>query len=1153
MSALKILSFEMPNGAGAAKILTSDASGVASWQANESITSLTGDLFAIGPGSADAVLVDVNTDVGSFGDASHVMAQTVNAKGLTTAASAILIAIASSQVSGLGSLATISNLTGPVTSVGAATAVTSNAITNAMLAQAATLTLKGNNSGSTANVSDLTAAQVKTLLAIASTDVSGLTFFANLTNLTGDLTTSGSGATTLATVNSSPGTTGDASHTHTIAVNAKGLVTSATLNAIQIVTTQVTGFDTQVRTSTLNQMTAPTADLSINTHKITNVVDPTNPQDGATKAYVDAVAAGLKTKPSVLAANTSGNITLSGTQTIDGVVLVATNRVLLTSQTTTSQNGIWLVQSGSWTRPTDFATGADASGSFVFVDGGTNNSASGWVVVGEPPVTIDTTAQSWTQFSGAGEILPGNSLTKSGNTLNVTTSPATQTAVGTTRALTAGTGIATIGDLSADRTIGLATAAANTFKANNTGSSAAPVDITVTQAKTLLAITNTDVSGLGSLATVSNLTGDVTSVGAVTTLAAAGTAGTYGDATHIPQITTDSKGRVTAVSAVLVNPLTGWIDITKQSSNSVLTSNSASVNVTNMNTILAAAPAGTTIYGPGGTYNFNAAWTMPSNWLSFQGQGGDAVSGGTIYAWTSNVAGDLITLNSSASYTIFNNIAFVSSGVAQTAGAVINVNGTISTNIYNCSFGALSGGFLFNCLSGSGGSGSNSWNSSIISGCTLNNYKGTGILINSSGSSLMIEECIIQGQWGGTTSTPAAASATAGVNAQYCGSLQIVTSNILGNVNNLLLNPASGQICSSVFVTNSYLDNSAGSCVKISGAGATVKVRLDTCSLTTAGTNYSTPGNGFSAFEVSSTYAYTTNGQGIDVENCNILNSYATQGTTCGLLLTGAADISVTNCRGATWTYALQITPIATAGVTRLTAIGNVFGPCGGYGANAVGMLLNGGSATYGQVIICGNNLTGNSAANFEDFSSLGINDSKVIRDNAGVTAGTGPLTLLSSGGTTVIAGRGAATVGTGNTFLATVKIPAYSVVVGQNFRIKGVGQQSSTGTTIFNIYAGANGTTSDTLISNNAALASVGASGYVFLEGIVEVVAIGATSTVAGSHFVLGGSAVAGKAFGTEVIASAPTTAPWFITISGTVGTGGGVLTMKELVIEAV
>lgn len=414
-------------------------------------------------------------------------------------------------------------------------------------------------------------------------DANGASVTTSTIVLTGDVTGSGSGsvATTLATV-ATAGTTGDASHVAQVVLDAKGRTLTAAAVPIQIATSQVTGFDTQVRTSRLDQMAAPTATVSAGSQVISNAASPVNPSDVANKAYVDAAAAGLKVKPSVNSANAAGNIVIAGVQTTDGVTSTANvTRTLLTAQTLPVQNGIWVQQTGAWTRPTDFATGSEASGSFVFVDGGTLNAASGWVVTGEPPVTVDTTAQTWTQFSGAGEILPGNSMTKSGNTLNVTTSPAAATAVGTTRTLTAGTGIATIGDLSADRTIALAAAAAGTLLANNTGGSAAPTPVSVAAAKTLLAIANTDVSGLGTLATQSGtfsgthsgsssgtntgdqtitLTGDVTGSGTgsfAATLAAAGTAGTYGDATHVPQIVTDSKGRVTGVTAVAITGVGG--------------------------------------------------------------------------------------------------------------------------------------------------------------------------------------------------------------------------------------------------------------------------------------------------------------------------------------------------------------------------------------------------------------------------------------------------------------------------------------------------------------------------------------------------------------------------------------------------------------------
>lgn len=55
----------------------------------------------------------------------------------------------------------------------------------------------------------------------------------------------------------------------------------------------ISDFDTQVRTSRLDQMAAPTSAVSLNAQRLTNVADPTNAQDAATKAYVDATKQGL--------------------------------------------------------------------------------------------------------------------------------------------------------------------------------------------------------------------------------------------------------------------------------------------------------------------------------------------------------------------------------------------------------------------------------------------------------------------------------------------------------------------------------------------------------------------------------------------------------------------------------------------------------------------------------------------------------------------------------------------------------------------------------------------------------------------------------------------------------------------------------------------
>lgn len=229
----------------------------------------------------------------------------------------------------------------------------SGVVTNAKLANVATSTIKGRASAGTGSPEDLTASQVKTILAIVPSDISG--------------------------------------------------------------------FDTQVRSNRLDQLAAPTASVSLNSQSITNLSDPTNAQDAATKAYVDAARSGLDVKQSVRAAST-GNLTLSGTQTVDGVALLAGDRVLVKDQSTASANGIYVVAAGAWSRAADADTAAEVtSGLFTFVEEGTTNADSGWVLTTDGTITLGTTSLTFAQFSGAGQITAGAGLTKTGNTVDVGT------------------------------------------------------------------------------------------------------------------------------------------------------------------------------------------------------------------------------------------------------------------------------------------------------------------------------------------------------------------------------------------------------------------------------------------------------------------------------------------------------------------------------------------------------------------------------------------------------------------------------------------------------------------------------------------------------------------------------------------------------------
>ena len=172
-------------------------------------------------------------------------------------------------------------------------------------------------------------------------------------------------------------------------------------------------------TTRLDQIAIPTTTVNFNGQRLLSVGNPTLDTDAATKGYVDSVAQGLDAKNSVRAATTT-NITLSGTQTVDGVALSVADRVLVKDQSTGSQNGLYNVASGAWTRTVDADSATDVHGGmFVFVEQGTVNADTGWVLTTDTPVTVGTTALVFSQFSGAGQITGGTGLVKTGNTLDV--------------------------------------------------------------------------------------------------------------------------------------------------------------------------------------------------------------------------------------------------------------------------------------------------------------------------------------------------------------------------------------------------------------------------------------------------------------------------------------------------------------------------------------------------------------------------------------------------------------------------------------------------------------------------------------------------------------------------------------------------------------
>lgn len=188
----------------------------------------------------------------------------------------------------------------------------------------------------------------------------------------------------------------------------------------------------------LDQFAPPNTNLSINSHKLTNVSDGSNPPDavnyGQLLAASSAAAAGLAIKSTVRVASTA-NVTYdsasatviqgTGSLSIDGVSLATDDRVLLKNQTTGSQNGIW-VYAGSgtnfggtgnfggsgtfgdpaatWslTRATDADESAEFPGMFVPVgNAGTANKNTAWILTTTGAITVGTTSLAYAQFTAA--------------------------------------------------------------------------------------------------------------------------------------------------------------------------------------------------------------------------------------------------------------------------------------------------------------------------------------------------------------------------------------------------------------------------------------------------------------------------------------------------------------------------------------------------------------------------------------------------------------------------------------------------------------------------------------------------------------------------------------------------------------------------------
>ena len=212
---------------------------------------------------------------------------------------------------------------------------------------------------------------------------------------------------------------------------SEALTISETNGAVTIQANLATATDDGVMSaSDKSKLDAATSTDSVSTLVMRDVngrfqvATPVSGLDAANKSYVDSARTGLDVKASVKVA-TTGPITLStgleAGDIIDGYTLVAGDRVLVKNQDTASENGIYVVaESGAPSRADDADSSAEVTpGLFTFVEQGTTNADSGWVLITNAPITLGTTGLEFSLFSVAGNILAGAGLLKTGDVLDV--------------------------------------------------------------------------------------------------------------------------------------------------------------------------------------------------------------------------------------------------------------------------------------------------------------------------------------------------------------------------------------------------------------------------------------------------------------------------------------------------------------------------------------------------------------------------------------------------------------------------------------------------------------------------------------------------------------------------------------------------------------
>jgi len=385
---------------------------------------------------------------GTYGSSTNVGQFTVNAQGQLTFAGDVAISASSigavTSVSGTANEITATGTTSVILALPAALTFTGKTVTggafNMTSASVGADTVTTNTAAQTLTSKTISgASNTLTNIANASLTNSAVTINGSPVSLGGSITVTATATNALTIGTGLTGTSYNGSSAVTIGIDS----TVATLTGTQTLTNKTISGSNNTLTNIANasltnsSVTVGTTAIALGASSLTLggltsvavTQDPIAALDLATKQYVDALAQGLDPKASCVAATTA-NITLSGTQTIDGVALIAGDRCLVKDQTLSQNNGIYLVAAGAWTRATDMDSWLEVPGAFTFIEQGTLYADTGWVCTSNAGGTLGTTPITWVQFAGVGSYTAGTGLTLTGTQFSITNTAVTAASYG---------------------------------------------------------------------------------------------------------------------------------------------------------------------------------------------------------------------------------------------------------------------------------------------------------------------------------------------------------------------------------------------------------------------------------------------------------------------------------------------------------------------------------------------------------------------------------------------------------------------------------------------------------------------------------------------------------------------------------------------------